>query len=224
MASASAAVRHAPSVFFSDRIRTLTNPPLIIVSSTPGGISMRNVFALAASSLLFSSGALCAQVVEVGGNVGLGRMVTDSPLPAEHTIVSSAGMELSVGNHDNRGAFFADYNHSARLLPAASDTIGTLNFVAVGARLHSAALPGDARAFIDIGFGFGRFQWCERGRKTTTIAGYAAGTGVIIPIGDRWYVRPQVRGYLLAIAGSGDPDFSDLRVPWSLRVGVGTAF
>ena len=174
---------------------------------------------LLAVSFLKSS-PLYAQAMEVGGSVGLARVeAVERKLSVSGGMFASAGVEFSAHDRSDRYAFFADYSHWARLLPSRSPTITGVDFACLGGRIHGPNLPGGVRGFVDLAWGVGQY----RSRQPTgkeTIFGYMYGGGVIVPIGDRWYVRPQFRGYFVAIPEPSGGDYSALGA-WSLRVGVG---
>ncbi len=182
---------------------------------------MRRVIALAACLVLSLSSPLYAQAIELGGNAALARVEAARRISVSGGMFAGAGVEFSALGSDDRYAFVADYSHWARLLPSRSAAIGGLDFASFGGRALTPNLPGGIRGFIDIGWGGGRYRSLHP-RGKTTIFGYTLGAGVIVPIGDRWYVRPQVRGYLLATPEPSGGDYTLDAL--SLRVGVGIRF
>jgi hypothetical protein len=64
------------------------------------------------------------------------------------------------------------------------------------------------RPFFDVGYGAGRdrfFPTAFATEKTMshTIQGLLFGVGATVPVGQRWYLRPQVRGFLMSINHAG---------------------
>jgi len=130
---------------------------------------------------------LHAQDLELGGNAAFARI-------SDVGGFASAGVEACAWCGD-RFALFGEYSHWARLQSLRSGTSGltSVDIAGGGLRIQAPTLLGGVRSFIDVGLGVGRYRLLQSGENK--VYGFIAGYGVIIPINDRWYVRPQSRLY-----------------------------
>ena len=151
---------------------------------------------------------LHAQDLELGGNAAFaGKVVVTPPRdvrsPGQGNAAVSEGAVVGVGVEacswcGNRFALFGEYSHWARLQSSRSATsrLTGMDIAGGGLRTQGPTLLGGIRSFVDVGLGVGRYRWLQSGENK--VYGFIAGYGVIIPISDRWYARPQSRLYLMA--------------------------
>ncbi len=144
---------------------------------------------------------LHAQELELGGNAAFAGKVVVTPQADKRAVsdggIVGAGVEACAWCGD-RFALFGEYSHWARLQSLSSATKGLtgVDIAGGGLRIQGPTLLGSVRSFVDVGLGVGRYRWLQSGENK--VYGFIAGYGVVIPISDRWYVRPQSRLYLMA--------------------------
>jgi hypothetical protein len=94
-----------------------------------------------------------------------------------------------------RFALLGEYSHwfSGNGTRTGFDRVRSADLAGAGLRIQSR---GRARAFFDIGLVGGRDG--HTSGRGGAIGGVVVGTGVRIPCGEHWYVRPQVRAYGLS--------------------------
>ena len=166
---------------------------------------------------------LHAQDIAVGGNALAGEVWVT---PRANTRAVAEGGFLGAGVEactkcGDRFALFGEYSHWARLQPLRSATRLTgVDISGGGLRTQGPTLLGGIRSFVDVGLGVGRYRLLESGENT--VYGFILGTGFIIPLSDRWYVRPQSRVYVMANKICDCPFFlGDSRYLSILSMGLG---
>lgn len=155
------------------------------------------------SVLLGSAFLVHAQRFEFGGTIGGGVFgATDTDIPA----YVNFGLEtcaLCSGTF----SFFGEYNHWE---PAGRTQIQRADLIAGGLRIQGGRR---VRGFFDIGAAGGWDQFSSGfGSASHGNPGIALGGGAAIPLTGRWYIRPQVRAYLLGGLHAG------------LSAGIGVGF
>ena len=151
---------------------------------------------------------LYAQDLELGGNAAFaGKVVVTPPrevrspgqgnAAVSEEWVVGAGVEACAKCGDRFG-LFGEYSHWARPQPLRSATRGLtgIDIAGGGLRTQGPTLLGGVRSFVDVGLGVGRYRWLQAGEHK--VYGFIAAYDIIIPISDRWFVRPQTRLYLMA--------------------------
>jgi hypothetical protein len=137
---------------------------------------------------------LYAQEMELGGTVGLAT----AGIPDESQLVTGWGIE-ACAQCSGRFGFFAEYSHWSPAIRPASYGIARVNLVGGGLRIQEP-LPGGRRGlfFLDLGLGLGRWRLLEQRREhDDRDYGFILGYGAMIPVLGGWYLRPQVRLYLM---------------------------
>ena len=134
-----------------------------------------------------------AQRVEVSGLVGGGPFAASSGGTAA---LGQAGVEACVFC-SGRLALFGEYGHwfsgNGSSSPFAADRVKTADLAGAGLRIQSQSRM---RLFFDVGFVGGRDEHATG--RGGGIGGVVVGTGLRIPWGEHWYVRPQFRAYGLS--------------------------
>lgn len=140
---------------------------------------------------LFAAVIASAQSVELGGLAGGGALAVSSGEAAPR---AHAGVEACVFC-SGRFALFGEYSHwlAGNDARTGFDRVRTADLGGVGLRIQSR---GRARAFFDVGLVAGRDGHTRGGGGA--IGGVVVGTGVRIPWGEHWYIRPQFRAYGLS--------------------------
>lgn len=140
--------------------------------------------------------AICGQSVELGGRIGGGAFGVSSASTAGR---GQAGIEACVFCSGRLG-LFGEYSHwfSGIGTPAASFGFGTgvvahADLAGAGLRIQGGAFP---RVFFDVGAVVGSDE--HVGGGSGTIGGAMVGAGVEFAWREHWYVRPQVRAYVMS--------------------------
>ena len=152
-----------------------------------------------------------AQRVEVGGLIGGGPFAASSGGTAA---LGQAGVEACVFC-SGRLALFGEDGHwfsgSGPNSPFNADRVRTADLAGAGLRIQAGSRT---RIFFDVGLVGGRDE--HTAGRGGGLGGVVVGTGLRIPCGERWYIRPQFRAYGLSphsIEGEGPH--------WALSGGVG---
>jgi hypothetical protein len=74
-----------------------------------------------------------------------------------------------------------------------------------------------ARIFFDIGIVAGRDH--HSSGRGGVLGGFVAGSGVRVPLGKRWYIRPQVRVY-----GLSPHSLEGVDAHWAVSCGAGIGY
>jgi hypothetical protein len=164
------------------------------------------------SAMLLAAGIASAQRAELGGLAGGGAFAVSSGEAAPRGL---AGVEACVFC-SGRFALVGEYSHwfSGNDTRTAFDRVRTADVAGVGLRIQSR---GRARAFFDVGLVAGRDgHTLDRGGA---IGGVVVGTGVRIPWGEHWYIRPQFRAY-----GLSPHTLEGMGVHWAVSGAVGVGY
>jgi len=172
--------------------------------------NIQRVFVLA----MFAGVVASAQRVEIGGLIGTGAFTVSSGGAAA---LGQAGVEACVFC-SGRLALFGEYGHwfsgNGAGSPFAADRVKTADLAGAGLRIQSQSRM---RLFFDVGFVGGRD---EHGTgRGGGIGGVVVGTGLRIPWGEHWYVRPQFRAY-----GLSPHTLEGVDAHWAVSGGVGVGY
>jgi hypothetical protein len=145
---------------------------------------------------LLKAAPLSAQTFEVGVNGQLAAVIVEDD---DGGMFASAGVDVCAKCSDRFGCF-AEYSHWARPQPLRSATrvLPGMDLGGGGLRIHGRNPSGGVRGFFDVGLGGGQYRLLQPPGENTFF-GVILGAGAIVPLGDRWYVRPQFRGYWMGI-------------------------
>jgi hypothetical protein len=136
------------------------------------------------------------QSVELGGRIGGGTFGVSSGSTAGRGL---AGIEACIFC-GGRLALFGEYNHWFSGISTPGPAFGFGSGVVAHADLAGAGLRiqggGPLRLFFDVGAVVGRDEHVLGG--SGAIGGALVGAGVEIPWREHWYVRPQVRAYVMS--------------------------
>jgi len=148
---------------------------------------------------MFAATPLAAQNTELGFTGGGSAFgAEDAGMPAYVTFGAEGCLRCSSGV-----GMFAEYSHWRLASGGRPTRITSVDMVAAGLRLQGKRR---IRPFFDAGFavGWDRFEWpvsgaggVGMGRGSHGSPGLVLGGGVAVHAGRRWYVRPQVRVYVL---------------------------
>lgn len=137
-------------------------------------------------------GIAAAQGIDLGGLAGAGGFTASGPTLA----AGQVGMDACVFCTGRFGVF-GEYSHWFTSGSAqgynASDLVRQADLAGGGLRIQWGAR---IRPFFDLGVVGGRDEHGAGGGGV--LGGVVVGGGVRIPLGGRWYIRPQVRAYGLS--------------------------
>lgn len=171
-------------------------------------VSRKVVTARALALLVLQAATVFAQRVELGGLVGGGTFAVASGGAAGSL---QTGIEACVFC-PGRLALFGEYAHWLSAEHAGmADRVKSADLAGAGLRLQWF---DRTRLFFDVGVVGGRDQHAAGGGGA--IGGVVVGSGVRIPLGEHWYVRPQFRAYVLS-----PHSIEGLSVHWAASAGVG---
>jgi len=143
--------------------------------------------------MLLAAGVAAAQGVDFGALAGGGGVATSGPMVA----AGQVGVEACVFC-TGRFGLFGEYSHWFTTGVAQgfnpSDIVRRADLAGGGVRIQGR---GRVRLFLDIGLVGGLDEHGLTGRGGA-LGGAVVGAGVRIPLGGRWYIRPQVRTYGLS--------------------------
>ena len=163
--------------------------------------------------LLAGAGIASAQGIDLGALAGAGGFTASGPTIA----AGQVGVEVCVFCTGRFGVF-GEYSHWFTSGVAqgfnASDVVRRADLAGGGLRIQGR---GRIRPFVDFGLVGGRDEHGLAGRGGG-LGGGVVGGGVRIPLGGRWYIRPQVRAY-----GLSPHTLEGVNPHWALSglVGVG---
>jgi hypothetical protein len=144
------------------------------------------------SSVLLAAGISAAQGTDLGVLGGGGAITASGPTMA----AGQFGVEGCVFCAGRFGVF-AEYSHWSTSGSAPghnpSDLVRRADLAGVGLRIQGRAR---IRPFADFGVVGGRDK--HGSGSGGAIGGVVVGGGIRIPIGEHWYVRPQLRAYGLS--------------------------
>jgi hypothetical protein len=146
-----------------------------------------------------------AQSFEVGGTVGGGAIAAED---ISSTSAVAAGAE-ACGFCSGSFALFAEYSHLEVIGATRGYDITRFDLFGIGLRIQGGRR---VRPFFDVGFAIGRDEYGLDSAHSNPGAVLAGGVG--IPLGNRFYLRPQFRVYALR----------GLHVAAAGTVGVGARF
>lgn len=140
--------------------------------------------------------------IKVGGGA-YGNVEDSRSNPLGHV-----GVEFSAYD-SGHAALFAEYSHWISGDSVPSSAVNSADLFGVGLRLQGTRR---IRPFFDIGIAIGRDTYSPsyagtQTRLADTTKGIVLGTGVTLPVGERFYLRPQFRVYPMSslhIAASGE--------------------
>ena len=163
-------------------------------------------------TMFFAVAIASAQRVELGGLLGGGAFAVSSGEPAP---LGQAGVEACVFC-SGRFALLGEYSHwfSGNGSRTGFDRVRTADLAGAGLRIQGR---GRVRVFFDIGLVGGR-DGHTRGRGGA-VGGVVVGTGVGIPWGEHWYVRPQFRAY-----GLSPHTLEGVDAHWAASGGLGIGY
>lgn len=160
-----------------------------------------------AIALFFSAAIASGQKLELGFTAGLGAFGAEDVSYRKFAVVGAEACVFCSGTF----ALFGEYNHWENQGAGAVRITGA-DLGAVGLRIQRESR---VRPFFDWGLAFGQDRFVHpAGGGSHNIAGTVLGAGLTLDLGERWYVRPQYRGYLL----------QGPHVAMSASVGVGYRF
>jgi hypothetical protein len=143
--------------------------------------------------MCFAAAIAPAQSVRLGGLIGGGAFSVSSGGAAG---LGQAGVEACVFCAGRFG-LYGEYSHwfsgNGTPTPFAADRVTTADLAGAGLRIQSRAR---VRVFFDVGAVAGRDEHATG--RGGALGGLVVGTGVEIPWGEHWYIRPQFRAYGLS--------------------------
>ncbi|MBL8294215.1 MAG: outer membrane beta-barrel protein [Bryobacterales bacterium] len=149
---------------------------------------MSRVIYLLVLGMLAAAALARAQTGEIGVAGGYGTIAAED---ISYQSFGFAGVEV-CGRCDKGFAVFGEYSH---WFAGPSRGITSFDLVAGGLRIQGRRR---IRPFFDAGLAVGRDAFTySGGRDAHTNWGAVLAGGVAIPIGERFYVRPQFRVYAL---------------------------
>jgi hypothetical protein len=167
------------------------------------------------TTMSFAAAIASGQRVELGGLIGGGAFAVSTGGAAP---LGQAGVEACVFC-SGRFSLFGEYSHwfsgNGTRTAFGADRVTTADLAGAGLRIQRR---GRVRVFFDIGAVAGRDEHDVIGRGRA-LGGVVVGTGVGIPWGEHWYIRPQFRAYGLSphtIEGVGPH--------WAVSGGVGIGY
>ena len=148
--------------------------------------------------LFAAAGLAAAQGIDLGAMAGGGGVTASGPTRPAGQVGVEACFPCS-----GRFAFFGEYSHwfasDANVQANPSDLVRRMILAGGGLRIQGR---GSVQPFFDVGVvggadthGVGFGSGSGRGQA---LGGVVVGGGVRIPLGERWYIRPQVRAYGLS--------------------------
>ena len=164
--------------------------------------------------LLTAAGIAAPQGIDFGALAGGGVFTTSGPSVA----AGKVGLEACVFC-TGRFALFGEYTHwftsGAATGFNASDVVRRADLAGGGLRIQGR---GRIRPFFDLGLIGGRDRHRSSGGGGA-LGGVVVGVGVRIPVGQRWYIRPQVRSY-----GLSPHTLEGVDAHWALGGSVGVGY
>jgi hypothetical protein len=114
-------------------------------------------------------------------------------------VFAGLGVEACAKCNDRFG-LFGEYVHWARpqALPSAARGLTGMDLVGGGVRIGGGDSSRRIQSFFDVGFGIAQVRMLQPPHEHTFF-GLIFGTGAVVPISSRWYVRPQFRAYWMGI-------------------------
>ena len=145
------------------------------------------------SIMFIASAVAMAQGIELGGIAGGGAFGVSS----DSTVgIGQAGLQACVFC-SGRFGLFGEYTHwfsaNGGSNIYATDRIASADLAGGGLRIQPIRL---ARVFFDVGVVGGEDRHVNR--RGGALGGVVVGTGIRIPWGQHWYLRPQFRIYGLS--------------------------
>ncbi len=170
----------------------------------------KNVFAV----VFFTAAIAFAQRAELGGLIGGGAFAVSSGGAAAR---GQAGVEACVFCSGRLG-LFGEYSHwfsgDATQSTFFADRVASADLAGAGLRIQSR---GHLRVFFDVGAVAGRDEHINRGGGA--LGGVVVGSGVEIPWGQHWHIRPQVRAY-----GMSPHSLEGVGLHWAVSGGAGIGY
>jgi hypothetical protein len=154
----------------------------------PGETHMKKIVV----GLVVSISLASAQRSEVGGFAGYGTFAVEEVSNRGFAMLGVQVCGLCSGTF----SVFAEYVHWENAGKDAIVRVNAVDLAAGGLRIQGGKR---IRPFVDLGLAGGQDRFVYSGGSGShSIFGAAIGAGVAIPIGQRFYLRPQVRTYLMS--------------------------
>jgi hypothetical protein len=165
-----------------------------------------------AALLAISAVMVFAQRTELGGMAGGGAFAVASGVASGSGQVGVEACLFCPG----RLALFGEYSHWVSAEGGAgSDRVKSADLAGAGLRIQWL---DRTRPFFDVGIvaGSDRHRYAGQGGF---IGGAVVAAGIRIPLGEHWYIRPQVRSYVLS-----PHSIEGLSLHWAVSAGVGVGY